>query len=277
MRTRFIVIIVVVIILVMILGGRLIKNGPSNLNRKSASSLDRVSSQVGSYLKEAASFEEKGSLLEAKEIYLKLLEMDLESSEMELVQQKLEGLNIKILFSGVRIDESLLYEVKPRDSLFNIAKKFKTTVESITRANNIKGTIIHPGMKLRILNGTFSILVDKSSNILILKLDDEVVKTYDVSTGINNSTPVGTHIIKTRLKDPVWYKNGKAIPPTSPKNILGTRWLGFKKMSTYGIHGTVTPDQIGQQITDGCVRMRNEDVEELYDLIPAGVKVTIMD
>ena len=45
----------------------------------------------------------------------------------------------------------------------------------------------------------------------------------------------------------------------------------------YGIHGTVEPESIGKQVTAGCVRMRNEEVEQLYMLIPTGTQVKIVD
>ena len=66
------------------------------------------------------------------------------------------------------------------------------------------------------------------------------------------------------------------MPPDSPENILGTRWLGFDKKG-YGIHGSVDPSAIGQYVTAGCVRMTNADVEELYAILPVGAEVTIVD
>jgi len=66
------------------------------------------------------------------------------------------------------------------------------------------------------------------------------------------------------------------VPPESPQNVLGTRWLGFD-LQGYGIHGTVEPETIGQQVTAGCVRMVNEQVEELYTIVPIGTKVKIVD
>jgi lipoprotein-anchoring transpeptidase ErfK/SrfK len=121
------------------------------------------------------------------------------------------------------------------------------------------------------------VFVDKSQNILILKDGADVVKVYNVSTGANNSSPVGEFTITSKLKDPVWFNKGIVVPPESPANVLGTRWLGFEEAPGYGIHGTVEPDKIGQQVTAGCVRMRNEEVEELYSILPMGTKVTIVD
>jgi lipoprotein-anchoring transpeptidase ErfK/SrfK len=119
-------------------------------------------------------------------------------------------------------------------------------------------------------------LVDKSQNILILKTDDEIVKTYIVSTGANNSTPVGTFRIVNKLVNPTWYKAGAVVPASSPENVLGTRWLGFN-LPGYGIHGTTEPQNLGKQVTQGCVRLSNQDVEELYAIVPIGTEITIVD
>ena len=112
--------------------------------------------------------------------------------------------------------------------------------------------------------------------MLLLKEGDDVIKVYRVSTGSNSSTPVGEYKITSKLVDPVWFNKGVVLPPESPQNVLGTRWLGFD-LPGYGIHGTIEPEAIGQQVTAGCVRMRNEEVEELYSIVPLGTEVTIVN
>jgi lipoprotein-anchoring transpeptidase ErfK/SrfK len=74
----------------------------------------------------------------------------------------------------------------------------------------------------------------------------------------------------------VWYKQGAVVPPDSPENVLGTRWLGFDKPG-YGIHGTVDAAPIAKQQSAGCVRMVNSDVEELFTVVPIGTEVTIVN
>lgn len=278
MKSRFFIVIIVLLgFLSLIFLARFIKRDSVTSKTQTEIKKQPINSiNIDSYLREAEAFQEQGSLLEAKEIYQKLMDMSISSFQLSKVQQKLEDLNIKILFSGINIEESQSYEVKRGDVLVKIAKDFNTTVDAIVKANNIKANLIQPGMKLRILKGTFSILVDKSQNILILKFNNEIVKTYNVSTGKNNSTPIGTYKIVNKLIDPVWYKDGKEILASSPENILGSRWLGFD-LPEYGIHGTIKPEDIGKQITDGCVRMRNEDVQEIYSLVTLGTEVTIID
>ncbi|MCM8819304.1 MAG: L,D-transpeptidase, partial [Candidatus Omnitrophica bacterium] len=115
-----------------------------------------------------------------------------------------------------------------------------------------------------------------SQNLLFLKRAEEIIKTYVVSTGKNNSTPVGNFKIINKLINPTWFKAGAVIPADSPENVLGSRWLGFN-LKGYGIHGTIEPNNLGKQVTDGCIRMRNQDVEELYDIVPEGTEVSIVD
>ena len=97
-----------------------------------------------------------------------------------------------------------------------------------------------------------------------------------MATGKNNSTPVGVFKITDKLVNPTWYKAGAVIASGKPENELGSRWLGLTAEG-YGIHGTINPDTLGQQVTAGCVRMKNEDVEELYSTLVPGTEVTIVD
>lgn len=171
---------------------------------------------------------------------------------------------------------STLYEVRSGDNLTVIAKKHGVTVGLIRAANAMTSDRLDVGQKLKIPSYKFSVWVDKSDNTLVLKGDQDILKTYTVSTGSNNSTPVGTFKVTDKLENPTWYKAGAVISPGSTDNQLGTRWLGIS-LKGYGIHGTIDPGSLGKQVTAGCVRMKNEEVEELYSLIPPGTEVTITD
>jgi len=182
----------------------------------------------------------------------------------------------KALFSKEIGPGSISHTVKPGDSLYVLARKNHTTVDFIKKINSLTSDNIYPGMKLKIHTAPFSILVDKSKNTLVLYSSDEPVKKYSVATGKNNCTPVGKFKITDKLVDPTWFKTGAILPPGSPENGLGTRWMGFDKPS-YGIHGTIEPETIGTQASEGCIRMLNKDVEEVYSLVPVGSVVTIQD
>ncbi len=235
-----------------------------------ASPADEIARQAESLLS-------AGKPLEAKAAYQQIIAEYPDYKNIEAVQESLYRINMDIIFSNLSTPQTVLHEVVSGDTLGKISRKYGVTMDLIRTSNGIKGDTVRLGQKLRIWTGKFSIHVDKSQNILMLKSGEEIWKIYHVSTGANNSTPTGTFKIATKLEDPVWFKDtGAVIPPESPQNVLGSRWMGFD-MKGYGIHGTVDPDKIGQQVTAGCVRMRNPEVEELFRIIPIGTQVEIVD
>ena len=225
----------------------------------------------------ASFYENKADLIKARDTFQKIVDKFPNSPRIAKLQEALDNVNVKIIFSSISTPDSFVYEVKRGDSLVKIAKKFNTTVELITKSNNIQGETIRIGRRLKVTKANFSISVDKSQNILTLKSDGQILKTYRVSTGRNNSTPTGKFTVTSKIVDPPWYTpSGEVIQPTDPKNILGTRWIGISAPS-YGIHGTTEPKTIGKAVTSGCVRMKNQDVEELYAIVPEGTEVSIED
>lgn len=226
-------------------------------------------------LSEARQLVQDGELLAAKEKYRVFLLKKLSPALKRDIRKELEALNCKILFSKTLTPGSFLYEVKPGDSLYKIAKEHNTTPALIARSNEIRGFLIYPGAKLKVVTEPFFIKVKLSRNRLYLFQGEELIKTYSVATGENRTTPTGTFTLENKLVNPTWYRVGAVVPPDSPENILGTRWMGFS-IPSYGIHGTTQPESIGKSTSAGCIRMLNEDVEELYDIVPVKTAVTIV-
>ncbi|MBU0571757.1 MAG: L,D-transpeptidase family protein [Candidatus Omnitrophica bacterium] len=225
----------------------------------------------------AAVYLQKGDDDKTMFYYQRLLKSYPDIKDASKVRAKSESLRMKTLLSSGPEQKNAEYVVKPGDSLYVIAKKFNTTVALMKKMNDLKSDTIRPGQKLNISVAKFSILVDKSENILVLKKDGEVFKTYSVATGKDNSTPVGVVTIVDKMVKPVWTKPGVGlVMPDSEEYELGERWLPVS-IKGYGIHGTRDEASIGKQLTAGCVRMRNEDVIELYDLVPVGTEVEIVD
>ncbi len=270
-KKTFIILGVVILILLIVLAFLFKKNSGNVASRKEGGSIS-----AAMLLNKARDLQAKGDLINLKEVYQKLVDDFPNSNEVMNWQKKAEDINIKLLFSPKITAKSALYEIKPGDTLAKIAREFKTTVDLIQKSNNLSDDRIIPGRKIKVWTAPFSILVDRSQNILILKSDEEIVKTYIVSTGKNNSTPVGNFKIISKLVNPIWFKAGAVVPAGSPENILGTRWMGLD-LSGYGLHGTTEPQNLGQQVTQGCVRLSNPDVEELYAIVPIGTEVVIVD
>ncbi|MFH1837185.1 MAG: L,D-transpeptidase family protein [Candidatus Omnitrophota bacterium] len=206
----------------------------------------------------------------------RLLESFPNIKDKDKIRSAIGDANIKMLISPEIQEGSIEYVIQPGDTLSAIARRFNTTVELIRKINGIQGDIIRSGQKIKIVISKFSILADKSENILILKKDGKQFKTYTISTGKDNSTPVGIFKIEEKMVKPVWYKVDAIISPDSKEYELGERWMGLS-VEGYGIHGTSDEKTIGSQVTQGCIRMYNKDVIELFDIVPSGTEVEIVD
>ena len=122
---------------------------------------------------------------------------------------------------------------------------------------------------------TRRLIVSIPDRKIVLIEDGQVVKTYPIAVGKKSTpSPSGSFHIASRVVKPTWYQPGKMVGP-GPANPLGTRWmgLGFKG---YGIHGTNMPNSIGKAASHGCIRMRNHDVEELFELVQVGDPVDLV-
>jgi L,D-transpeptidase ErfK/SrfK len=107
-----------------------------------------------------------------------------------------------------------------------------------------------------------------------LVVDGRVVKVYSVAVGKQSTpSPAGTFQVTSRIVKPTWYHHGEIVRP-GPANPLGTRWLGLSR--GYGIHGTNAPSSIGKPESHGCIRMRNRDVEELFEMVQVGDEVDLV-
>ena len=190
----------------------------------------------------------------------------------------LNKVNGTLMNTAAPADEKKRYIIKHGDSLSRIARTLKTTVQALQRLNELPRTssVIHPGDPLYYIEGLWSIKVSKSQYTLSLYLNDKLYRVYKVGVGRQDRTPVGVFEILNKSREPSWAPPGRdPLPYGHPDNIIGTRWMGLKPIENtdpyirgYGIHGTVDPDSVGTPSSAGCVRLRNEEVEELFDFIP---------
>jgi L,D-transpeptidase ErfK/SrfK len=118
------------------------------------------------------------------------------------------------------------------------------------------------------------IVVSIPDHKLVLFDGDRVAKVYDVAVGKPSTpTPEGEFRIINHVPNPTYYGSGVVIGP-GKNNPLGTRWMGLSAQG-YGIHGTNVPSSIGKAASHGCIRMRQQDLEELFELVNVGVPVEL--
>ncbi|MFH1476972.1 MAG: L,D-transpeptidase family protein [Verrucomicrobiota bacterium] len=224
------------------------------------------------------------SLEEARQKGYTLLAQTKDPSLTASLETLLGQINIELIMSQALMPEKEEYVVKAGDSLERIARKFKTTVDLIKKSNALQRPVLHPGDRLRVFKGTFTLAISKRRNDLVLKVNDRFFKRYRVGTGKFGTTPAGTFIIAEKIEQPPWWRpDGKMIPFGDKENVLGTRWMSLQATGVtdtvrgYGLHGTWEPETIGAQASAGCVRLLNSDVEELFLLVPNGASVTITE
>ncbi|MGF1522168.1 MAG: L,D-transpeptidase [Leptolyngbyaceae cyanobacterium] len=109
--------------------------------------------------------------------------------------------------------------------------------------------------------------------------DGEVLASYPVAIGTSNTpTPTGEFEVFQMIVDPVWQSpwTGEIFPPGA-NSALGLRWIGFAEQSNgvIGFHGTPTVSSIGHAASNGCVRLRNEDVLALFEYARVGMTVVV--
>ena len=209
----------------------------------------------------------------------------------EAKRQAIEAIttvNASLFFSStVNPADALMttYTIKSGDALSKIARKAGMAADwrMIMRLNGIKDpNRIRAGQVLKVPTCTFHAVVSKSEYRLYLYAgegsDRVLVATYPVGLGEHNSTPTGAFMLKpgSKLVNPEWRnpRTGEFFKADDPKNPIGERWIGLQgvdagnsKAMSYGIHGTTDPASIGKQASMGCVRLKDADVEVIYEAL----------
>lgn len=133
-----------------------------------------------------------------------------------------------------------------------------------------------------------TIVIDTNNRFLYLVLGNGQARRYGVGVGKPGFEWAGAHTITRKAEWPTWTPpqemitreaaKGHYLPASmegGPENPLGSRAM-YLGSTLYRIHGTNAPWTIGYAVSSGCIRMRNEDVVDLYDRVNVGTKVIVI-
>lgn len=156
------------------------------------------------------------------------------------------------------------------------------TVAAVRRYQRERKLPVSGSVDQRMLDAMVGrIVVNIGQRKLRLIQDGTVVKEYRIAVGMpGHDTPTGEYEIIEKQVDPTWFPPdspwaaGLGPIPPGPGNPLGTRWIGTSAPAI-GIHGTYADSSIGTAASHGCMRMHIPDVEELYELVTIGMKISI--
>ncbi|MFT7487235.1 MAG: L,D-transpeptidase ErfK/SrfK [Candidatus Paceibacteria bacterium] len=178
---------------------------------------------------------------------------------------------------------SLEVVVRPGDTLVAIRKRviaekpaLQICTGLIERSNQL-GQYLRENQVLRVPTERVRTIIDLSARWLYYMHGNEVVAAWPVAIGRKGQeTTPGRYQTGEKTPEPPWFPRGRDMVPYGDKdNPLGTRWITLDGSDSLGIHGTWLPESIGSMASDGCIRLRNEDVEALFEILPKGSEVWV--
>jgi L,D-transpeptidase ErfK/SrfK len=187
------------------------------------------------------------------------------------------------------------YVTRYEDTLMDVARAADVGFVEIRAANPIIDPWL-PGAGTRIVLPTQHVVPDAPRrgiviNVAELRLyyfppDRRPVLTFPVGIGDEGKeTPLGRTLIVRKARHPIWIPTRlereenpelPAVVPAGPDNPMGdyALYLGW---SGYAIHGTNNPDSIGRRDSHGCLRLYPEDIHALFERVPVGTAVTVVN
>ena len=141
------------------------------------------------------------------------------------------------------------------------------------------------------------LVLDRHHRQLMVLQDGRLLRRYPAAVGTEGwETPAGRHQVMEMVANPIWQNpsNGSTVGP-GPKNPLGSRWIGFYRdcngrdnswdgerylsvngCTVAGFHGTPHRWTVGRAVSHGCVRLYEEVVQEVFELVQVGTPVTVL-
>jgi L,D-transpeptidase ErfK/SrfK len=191
--------------------------------------------------------------------------------------------------------ETTTYRASYQDTLLDVARRFHLGYVEMVAANPGTDPWL-PGEGSELVLPTVHLLPEAEPEGIIINLADmrlyfvpergAAPQSYPIGIGREGlTTPLGTTEVVRKKVDPTWRPTPRMREekPELPEEVgpgqdnpLGNRalYLGWPQ---YLIHGTNKPWGIGRRVSSGCIRMYPEDVEELFDKVALGTKVTVVD
>lgn len=226
----------------------------------------------------ARTYEMEKNIDKSRELYYGVIAAVTEVAVLSEAKDYLSAINTQILWSPVLDDFCQLYTVEKGDAPIKIGPKFGTTAWFVEEANRVKAGGLKPGRRLKVPKEPFHIIVSKQLCRLELRTaSGRFIKWYPCGVGEQSyKTPAGNYYIIDKQINPTWFPpDGGVFKPGDPGNALGSRWMSIG--GSLGIHGTNAPETIGHPKSAGCIRMHNQDVEELFKIVTLNTNVTIVD
>lgn len=231
-------------------------------------------------------------VIQASDKLNEALSLPMNRQQQAVVKKQLSKLADKWLFNRTVFEGDKLcgsYKVKPGDQLRAIGRRFKVPHEILMRINNIgRPEVLRAGEMIKVINGPFHTKIYRSTFTMDLYLQDSYVRSFPVVLGqAGMETPTGCWVVKPagKLISPTWTDptTGRRYEADDPDYPLGSRWIGLegivgaaKGRTGFAIHGTKNQKELGTARSRGCIRLYDEDVKLVYDLLTPGLSQVVI-
>jgi lipoprotein-anchoring transpeptidase ErfK/SrfK len=232
----------------------------------------------------------RGDLIAARSAFCDAIRLGLGTAEEQAARNELERMAQALVFSrATNVSDPLtgVHIVAPGDSANAIARKLSITQELLLKTNQMtEDSRLAIGQRIKVIRGPFHAKISKSAHRMDVFLKDTLVRSFNVGLGTNGTTPTGTWLVADKLINPDWTdpSSGRYYLADDPNNPIGERWIGLKGLSGdaagrtgFGLHGTIDPSSIGQNMSMGCVRLAPDDVIAAYDLFVSRVSQLVIE
>lgn len=244
---------------------------------QSLAEVERLLHEINAGLATTTDEEREKTLRDGYTRLAQLLENPLPVEERGRAIELFHTITDELFLSSVHNEFCDNYVVQGGDSYDKIARKYRISTNLLYDLNNRpRGkAMLHPNDNLKVPNGEPKVVVRKRDFTCSVYFGDKLVRQYIVAHGKNNNTPEGVTSITSMTLDPEKSSRG----PNDPVNEMKLRWIGLENYagdrSGIGFHGTQYPESIPGMTSRGCVRMQDQDVVELYDIVRIGNKVEV--
>ncbi len=194
--------------------------------------------------------------------------------ERQQLNQTLDQVAGTVVYSTQHLLESP-YEVQQGERLEDISQRYNVPWQLLAKINGIDDPqSLRPGERLKVMRGPFSATVSlEKRQLTLLMADGSYAGRFAVGIGREHPPAEGVYAVSDKVVNPVYRGPQQTIGAGDPANPLGDRWIGLG--SSLGIHGTNRPDSIGRVDLPGSISLSPRDVEDVYDILSVGSKVTI--
>lgn len=196
----------------------------------------------------------------------------LSAADQQSLLQALDYLAGAVIYSRQNLLERP-YEVQPGDTLDRIAQAYEVPWELLAKINAVADPQrLRAGDLLKVIHGPFHATIELDQFRLTMWLGGMYAGRFTIGIGQDQSTPTGEFAVLNKVTNPTYY-GPQVVDAEDPTNPLGEHWIDLG--NRIGIHGTIEPQSVGRAESRGCIRLRPNEIQDVFDMLAVGSKVTI--